>query len=80
MTEFFSRMDGGQLIGLVAVVGGLLCGIFGIMGHFWREGRLIALKQDLVNRGVSVDEIRDVVNAGTGHDLAAMRLKRSCRG
>ena len=69
-------IGGGQLIGLVAVVGGLLCGIFGILGHFWHEGRVTALKQDMVSRGMSADEIQAVVAATPGK---AARTRHACR-
>ncbi|HJZ93370.1 MAG TPA: hypothetical protein VKE40_21010 [Gemmataceae bacterium] len=77
MTEFLSHFTGPQLIGLVAVTGGLLCGIVAILGHFWHEHRLTALKQDMVNRGMSVDEIQAVVDAGSDRQRDS-RSRRSC--
>ena len=76
MSDLLARIDGGQLIGLVAVIGGLLCGILGILGHFWHEGRLTALKRDLVDRGMSADEIQAVVAAIPGK---AAPGRHSCR-
>jgi len=78
MNDFLSRFNGGQLIGFVAVAGGLLCGIVSIIGHFWKVNRLTALKQDMVARGMSVEEIEAVVNAGTGQK--PVHRHRSCRG
>ncbi|HKB03112.1 MAG TPA: hypothetical protein VKD90_12880 [Gemmataceae bacterium] len=78
MTEFLARFSGGELIGLVAVVGGLLCGIFGILGHFWHENRLTALKRDMVERGMSAEDIQAVVSAGSGQPPKAIRDRRSC--
>ena len=76
MSDLLSRMDGGELIGLVAVVGGLLCGIFGILGHFWHEGRVTALKRDMLDRGMSAGEIQAVVSATPGK---AVHGRHSCR-
>jgi hypothetical protein len=76
MSEFLSHFNGGQLIAFVAVTGGLLCGLVAILGHFWHEHRLTALKQDMVNRGMSVDEIQAVVDARSDH----ARDRRSRRG
>ena len=78
MSEFLARFDGGELIGLVAVVGGLLCGIFGILGHFWHENRVAALKRDMVERGMSAEEIQAVVACGSGQPAKAIRDRRSC--
>lgn len=72
MTDLLSRFNAGEIIALVAVAGGLLCGILcgitGILAGCWQEVRradiLAALKQDMLNRGMSADEIRTVVEAG----------------
>jgi len=69
MIDLLSRMNGGQLIAIVAVAGGLLCGIIGIIAGSWQKVRraeiAAALKQDMLNRGMSADEIRTVLEAGT---------------
>ncbi len=78
MSDLLSRFNAGEIIALVAVSGGLLCailcGVTGIIAGCWQEVRrtdiLAALKQDMLNRGMSADEIRTVVEAG---------LKRSSR-
>ncbi|HEV3263357.1 MAG TPA: hypothetical protein VG013_41360 [Gemmataceae bacterium] len=71
MTDLLSKFDAGELIGLVAVVGGLLCGIMGIFLGVYFQGQrtrraeiAAALKQDMLNRGMSADEIRTVLDAG----------------
>jgi hypothetical protein len=65
-----SRFDPGQVIGLVAVTGGLLCGLVAIVMGIWLEMRrtetAAILKQDMLNRGMTADEIRTVLEAGTG--------------
>ena len=69
MSEFLSKFDGGELIGLVAVAGGLLCGVVAILWGAWNKTRraeiAAALKQDMLNRGMSAEEIRTVLDAGT---------------
>jgi hypothetical protein len=76
MTELvFSKFDSGEMIGLVAVAGvilcGLVCGTLGIFLGFYAQAQktrqvevVAALKQDMVNRGMSADEIRTVLDAG----------------
>ena len=58
----FSRMDPGQFIGLVAVGGGLLCGMVGIVMGCWLEWRKVSaaseLKQNMLDRGMSAEEIQ----------------------
>jgi len=87
MQEFLSKFDGGELIGLVAVSGGLLCGILcgvtGIIMGCWVELRkteaAATLKQDMLNRGMSADEIRMVIEAGSKESLKALRHAHSCK-
>jgi hypothetical protein len=81
MEEMLSKMDGGDFIALVAVSGGLLCGIVGIIMGCWLEMRRVAansaLKQDMLDRGMSADEIRIVLDAGTNQSRASSR-RRCC--
>lgn len=70
MQEFLSRFGNDEIIGLVAVVGAFLCGIPAVIGGIWyaiRSAEIAgALKQDMLNRGMSVEEIQTVLDAGTG--------------
>jgi len=65
MTELFSKFDYGQFIGLVVVIGGLLCGLVAIIGglvvKYACHAREIALKEDMISRGMSADDIRTVI-------------------
>jgi hypothetical protein len=85
MSEFLSKFTGGgELIGLVAVAGGLLCGILCgttaiVMSH-WHKLRQLALKQDMLNRGMSVDEICAVLDAGTDEGRKKQHGSEGCRG
>jgi hypothetical protein len=73
MTDLWSKFAPDEFIGLVAVSGaflcGLLCGTTAIVMGCWLEMRrtaiAAALKQDMLNRGMSADEIRVVVEAGS---------------
>jgi hypothetical protein len=88
MHEFLSKFDGGELIGLVAVVGGLLCGVLcgvpAIVLGIWADVRkteaVAALKQDMLNRGMSADEIRMVIEAGSPESLKALKRQYAGRG
>jgi hypothetical protein len=76
LTEFLSRFDSGELIGLFVLAGGMLLGlILGMMGillrfyahrqAYRRAEILAALKQDMLSRGMSANEICMVLDAGS---------------
>jgi hypothetical protein len=69
MHELLFKMEPGQLIGLVAVAGGLVCGIVAIVMGVGLEMRRVelatALKKDMLERGMTADEIRIVMEAGS---------------
>ena len=69
MYEMLSKIEPGHLIGLVAVVGGLACGIVAIVMGVGLEIRRVelttALKKDMLERGMSAEEIRIVMEAGS---------------
>jgi hypothetical protein len=69
MYELLSKIEPGHLIGLVAVAGGLACGIVAIVMGIRLEIRRVeltcALKQDMLERGMSAEEIRIVMEAGS---------------
>jgi hypothetical protein len=83
MTEVLSNFNPGQVIGLVAVAGGLLCGIVSIVMVFWHEIRKAeveaALKQDMLNRGMTADEIRTVIEAGSHSSRKSFQSQNLCR-
>jgi hypothetical protein len=69
MMELLYRFHPGELIGLTAVVGGLITGIVAIVmgiGHATRKAELDAgLKKSMLERGMSAQEIRMVMEAGS---------------
>jgi hypothetical protein len=73
MSEFLSKFSGGELIAVVAIVGGMIFGALVMAGEFWhriRKAEIMArLKQDMLDRGMTPDEIRTVIEAGSGKHL-----------
>ena len=69
MSDLLSKFDPGQFIGLVAVGGAMLipilCGITAIITDYLHKVRQLELKRELLNHGMSADEIRTVLDAGT---------------
>ena len=77
MSEFFTHFKPGEIIGLVAVAGGLLIPLTAILGGMWHRGRIVALKRDMVNRGMTAEEIQAVMDAG--NTRIRDRNRHSCR-
>jgi hypothetical protein len=82
MSDVIANMTGPQLIGFVAVTGGLLfvtvtC-VVGIVMPYLHAGRRLEaatkLKRDLVAAGYSADDIERIVRVGTDAD----ELSRTC--
>ena len=69
MHELLLKMGPGHLIGLVAVAGGLVCGIVAIVMGIGLEIRRVelaaALKKDMLERGMTAEEIRIIMEAGS---------------
>ncbi len=74
MSEVLSRLNGGEFIGLVAVVMGCLTGMCGIVGGVWHSVRKVeseaTLKRDMLSAGLSADEIVRVVSATAGDKVS----------
>jgi len=68
MYEYLSQMDPDELLrallAFLIVGGGLLCTLIAILGYLWHAWRKTeieaALKQDMLNRGMTAEEIRTV--------------------
>jgi len=83
MHDFISEFGPERFIGLVAVVGGLLIPIVAIIGGLIYKHRRLsveaALKQQMIERGMSADEIRAVLEASVSDkpDSKCSRAERS---
>lgn len=69
MGAYLSNLPFPALMGLLVVGGGLAMGFVAIIGAFWTDIRkreiAAALKQDMLSRGMSAEEICTVLDAGT---------------
>ena len=68
MGEYLSRLPFGELMGLLGMSGGLLIGLIAVVGGIWsgvRKKEIAAgLKHDMLERGMSAEDIRMVLDAG----------------
>jgi hypothetical protein len=68
MAETLTR-NFGEWIGFMIVGGGLLIGLIAVAGGIWSDVRkreiAAALKHDMLERGMSAEDIRAVLEAGT---------------
>jgi hypothetical protein len=73
MDQLFSKFRSDDFIGLVAVVGVFICVMTLIVARYWYKTRqadnLARLKMDMINRGMSAEEIRVVLEVGTKTSL-----------
>lgn len=72
MHEIINKLPADEILGLVAIVGAFVCGVLGITlaivatsFHHRREHAKTILKQDMIQRGMSADEIVAVLEAGS---------------
>ena len=83
MSEVMSKFQPEDFAGLVSVVGGMVIFTVAIIAWFWHKTRKLeiqaALKQDMLNRGMSADEIQTVIESGAGCCGASYRNRRSLR-
>jgi hypothetical protein len=63
MSELLSRFNSGELIGLIAIVGGFIMGGFVIGIHYWHKVHETELKREMLARGMSAEEIKTVLEA-----------------
>jgi len=70
MSEIISKLDGEGMIGLIAVMGTFIVGLAAVLGHFWQKVRVAEadalLKQDMLNRGMTAEQICEVLQANSG--------------
>jgi SOS response regulatory protein OraA/RecX len=67
MSEFLSKFDGGELIGLITVLGGVCIAVIALVANQWRRVRVAeleaGLKQQMIDRGMSPAEIEQLLAA-----------------
>jgi hypothetical protein len=73
MTEILSKLNPGELITLVAVAGGVLIALACVLKDGFCKTRRLAFKQDMINRGMSAEEVRMVIEAGSKESLKESR-------
>ncbi|HEY4232883.1 MAG TPA: hypothetical protein VGM76_05640 [Lacipirellulaceae bacterium] len=82
MTEFMSRLSSGDAIALVAISGGMLVGILSIAAGIWHKVRseeiAANLKRDMLDRGMSADEIKTVLEAGRPNPEPTIKWRWRC--
>ena len=77
MGDIFSKLDGGEILGLcgiilgmIATVGGLLVGFAKIVATYYRKVQLdemeATLKMEMIQRGMSADDITRVLEVRMG--------------
>lgn len=69
--ELFKGSSGENLGPVVVVVCIFLLVTVSIVGSHWRKARLLRLKEEMVERGFTAQEIAMVINAGQGHDRSS---------
>jgi len=69
MAELLSRFSPAEMIAAISIVGGILFLTFAVAGDVWLKARKAGiaaqLKTDMLDRGMSAEEIRIVLDAGT---------------
>ncbi len=78
MVELLDKFNGGELIALVAISGGLLCGTVAIIGDYWHKIQETALKRDMLSRGMTAEEIRVVLDGGSKLTRRELRRQDAC--
>jgi hypothetical protein len=77
MLDFIAEIGVGSFIALVAIVGGLLIPLTAIIGGFIYKHRRLSveasLKQLMIERGMSAEEITEVLQASTSE-----KARRNC--
>ena len=75
MYEFLSRFPHDEFIGLVAIIGCAICGALALVFasyYQWAATRraeiTASLKKDMLDRGMSAEDIRTVLEAGVSQD------------
>lgn len=69
MSEFLDKLSPGDVPGVIAIISTFVVALGWIVVSNWRKVRIAeqnaALKQDMIQRGMSVDDIERVLRART---------------
>ena len=67
MESFFQKLEGGEIIGLVAIGGTMLCGIIAVISNAWRSMHTAtleaSLKEQMIAKNMSAADIEKVLKA-----------------
>jgi hypothetical protein len=73
MTDFFSKIGQHNVFWLMVIGGAVIFGVVATIAHAWRRVRIAeiegALKQQMLDRGMSADEIERVARASNQPSL-----------
>ena len=68
MGEYLSKLQFGEMMGFLSVSGSLLIALIAVGGGLWANVRnkeiAAGLKHDMLERGMSAEDIRTVIEAG----------------
>jgi hypothetical protein len=64
MSELLSRFNSGELLIFIGICATVLCSLSCTIGKCWVKLRQVELKKDMLDRGMSADEITVVLEAG----------------
>lgn len=64
MPDLMSKFSSGELIAVIAIVGGISCAVVAIVADYWFKFQQTVLKREMLARGMSAEEIMGVLNAG----------------
>jgi hypothetical protein len=82
MTGLLTRLTFGEFMGLLSVSGGLLIGLTAVVGGIWSDVRkkeiAADLKHDMLDRGMSAEDIRLVLDSGTKRSRNRADSRVSC--
>jgi hypothetical protein len=68
MSEFLSKISPNDMVPMILFGGGMLIGLVAVIGGVWirihKTNVAARLKQDMLERGMSAEEIKTVMDAG----------------
>jgi len=74
MPDFLSKLESRDIVGLLTILCCLIFALSPIVAICWykmhKNRTIAALKQDMLDRGMSADEIKTVLEAGTKPSVA----------